>query len=81
MITDISMKELVLDCPQLSELNMTGCEKMTATSVQFALQNFHHLNSLCLAAFSGLSPIPFPRFPYLAHANHNSRSVVCRFDE
>lgn len=63
MITDNSMRDLIEDCPQLTELNMSSCSNLSSEAVKLALQNFHHLSTLKLASMN-LTPIPFPRFPY-----------------
>lgn len=66
MLTNNAITELIEDCPQLTELNMSSCSKLTNESVKLVLQNFHQLSALCLAYTPNLSPIPFPRFPYLS---------------
>lgn len=66
MLTHAAISDLIEDCPQLTELNMSACTKLTRESVKFVLQNFHQLSALSLAHTVGLTPIPFPRFPYLS---------------
>lgn len=49
-ITDISLRAIVSSCPELEELNIAGCTKITASGVQAVIDNSRKLKSLGLVA-------------------------------
>ena len=51
IITNDSIQSLVKNCPDLIELSVFGCNKLTSTSI-FSISHFKHLRSLSLARMS-----------------------------